>query len=307
MSRCWSYQSNPVFGISCLFTGAESEYCLGIVPRPFPHPLLNKPSMHKSLLQIITLCMQQFANSDQPEQLQKRLFFSFWRKKKKKVRGKWGREVQHGISFQIWGGKKRPSSNWLLRHASKLTAFAKSRLPEIKAVWALPCAHLEGERPAPLCVWSRSSRVGICKVSVHCASLCAAASSRHWSRWRYTCHSGKQLPAGTWTAWNGRLQWERPSPLWGQHNTHSVTPGNSSPCQDGVNLQKLQRQVTLQKLQRQVPGDWVKRIGMEGQMRLGLWVRGAEPTNTKPAINQPRPKVCFCSVLDSGREQLLEK
>ena len=80
----------------------------------------------------------------------------------------------------------------------------------------LPYAHPEGGCPVPPYAWSHSSRAGICKVSVHCAFLCAAGGSRHWSRWRYTYHSGKLLPASIWTVWTGTLQWGQPALLWKQ-------------------------------------------------------------------------------------------
>lgn len=80
----------------------------------------------------------------------------------------------------------------------------------------VPYAHREGECPVPLCAWSHSSRAGICKVSVHCAFLCAAGGSHHWSRWRYTYRSGKLLPASILTVWNGTLQWGQRALLWKQ-------------------------------------------------------------------------------------------
>lgn len=80
----------------------------------------------------------------------------------------------------------------------------------------VPYAHLEGECPVPPCAWSHSSRAGICRVSVHCAFLCVAGGSRHWSRWRYTYHSGKLLPASILTVWNGTLQWGQLALLWKQ-------------------------------------------------------------------------------------------
>lgn len=80
----------------------------------------------------------------------------------------------------------------------------------------VPYARPAGGCPVPPCAWSHSSRAGICKVLVHCAFLCVAGGSRHWSRWRYTYHSGKLLPASIWTVWNGTLRWGQLALLWKQ-------------------------------------------------------------------------------------------
>lgn len=94
----------------------------------------------------------------------------------------------------------------------------------LKGFESSPCAPHAGASQDPPVLCYRNSRAGTCKAWARCASQCAAAGSRRWNRWRCTCRSETQSPAGALTAWSGTPRSGPLAPLWdGNNRAHQVS------------------------------------------------------------------------------------